>query len=734
MFKRIYKLIYIIIAILIITLIYLSFIGIKTSVFNNVLENKIKEIDQRLSISLKQVYLKLNLKNIQVKIQTENPEIFFDRVPIYLEEISLNFEPLKLLNEKNNVNSVFLQSKENSIENIFTIINRYRLNFPLLLFQKRIENGFISFNTEIFFDNENGDILDFKSKGKVSNINLKLLDENKIQNLDFNFEIFNDVLHLKKIKLLFNKIIFTSKKIAITKNTNSFNIDGEFSNINQEINTSFIKKFIGLKQVNNISKNLNIQSKNTFYISISKKLKIIDYKFNSLLKIKSLNLNLNTKLLKRFFPDFSEKINFKELDLKITSLKNNLNILGKSKYKIKGKEYDSLNFSYNKKDNKEIISSEINLNNLLFRIGKLNFTKNINEDSKIEFESEIKDNEIIINNLYFINNNNNITIDKLILNNNDYKIKNIKEVKIKLINDKQINNELSLLGNKKEFIFIGESIDFSQFLDDILKDTQNNNLSYLFDDLDANIKVQISKVFLDKKNFLENVYGKIKVNKNKTKSAEITSDNLNTGKFKLTQKIIDDEMVTTIFADNAEPFVKKFKFIKGFQDGTLDFYSTKKDDTSKSSIRIYSFKLKNIPILTKILSLASLQGIADLMTGEGIRFDDFEMNFSNKNNVMTIDEIYAIGPAISILMSGYVEKNNLVSLRGTLVPATTINKTIGSIPILGDILIGNKTGEGVFGVSFKIKGPPKDLKTTVNPIKTLTPRFITRTLEKIKKN
>ena len=101
---------------------------------------------------------------------------------------------------------------------------------------------------------------------------------------------------------------------------------------------------------------------------------------------------------------------------------------------------------------------------------------------------------------------------------------------------------------------------------------------------------------------------------------------------------------------------------------------------------------------------------------------------------MTIDEIYAIGPAISILMSGYIENEKMVSLRGTLVPATTINKAIAKIPILGDILIGKKTGEGVFGVSFKIKGQPKDLKTTVNPIKTLTPRFITRTLEKIKKN
>jgi hypothetical protein len=29
-----------------------------------------------------------------------------------------------------------------------------------------------------------------------------------------------------------------------------------------------------------------------------------------------------------------------------------------------------------------------------------------------------------------------------------------------------------------------------------------------------------------------------------------------------------------------------------------------------------------------------------------------------------------------------------------------------------------------------VKGPPKKLETTVNPIKTLTPRFITRTRRK----
>ena len=134
------------------------------------------------------------------------------------------------------------------------------------------------------------------------------------------------------------------------------------------------------------------------------------------------------------------------------------------------------------------------------------------------------------------------------------------------------------------------------------------------------------------------------------------------------------------------------------------------------------------------MSLASLQGIADLATGEGIRFNEVEMFFNNSKNLITINEIYALGPAISILMEGYVEKNKLVSLKGTLVPATTINKTIAKIPLLGDILVGKKSGEGVFGVSFKIKGSPSNLETKVNPIKTLTPRFITRTLDKIKKS
>ncbi len=252
------------------------------------------------------------------------------------------------------------------------------------------------------------------------------------------------------------------------------------------------------------------------------------------------------------------------------------------------------------------------------------------------------------------------------------------------------------------------------------------------------MELNFDEVYLDKIHFVKDLKGKINIINNKVEEADILAFYNNSQNIKFTIKTNNQgEKITTLFSSKSKPLVDRYKFIKGFKDdreGYLDFYSLKKDGVSTSKLVIDNFKVKEIPALAKLLALASLQGIADLLTGEGIRFTDFEMNFTNEDKLMKIQELYAIGPAISILLEGYIEEDKLISLRGTLVPATTINRSIASIPLLGDLLIGKKVGDGVFGVSFKIKGSPKDLETTVNPIKTLTPRFITRTLEKIKKN
>ena len=194
------------------------------------------------------------------------------------------------------------------------------------------------------------------------------------------------------------------------------------------------------------------------------------------------------------------------------------------------------------------------------------------------------------------------------------------------------------------------------------------------------------------------------------------------------------DKILEIYSDLATPLLSDFKFFEGLEGGDLNFKSTFGSELSSSNLTINNFKLNKAPALAKILSLADLKGLTDTLKGDGISFDTLSAKYNSDSSQMKIDEIFMIGPSISILIDGYVEKKSgLVSLRGTLVPAKTLNSLIAKIPVVGDILIGKKVGEGVFGISFKVKGLPNDLKTTVNPIKTLTPRFITRALENAKK-
>ena len=149
-------------------------------------------------------------------------------------------------------------------------------------------------------------------------------------------------------------------------------------------------------------------------------------------------------------------------------------------------------------------------------------------------------------------------------------------------------------------------------------------------------------------------------------------------------------------------------------------------------MKIENFKVINAPGVIKLLSLADLGGLADLAEGEGLSFDTLEIDMEKSNGFLKLNEILALGPSMSVLMEGYQEKNGLTSLRGTLVPAKTLNKIISKIPVIGNIVIPKEVGEGLFGISFKMKGPKGKIKTTINPIKTLTPRFIQKIIERDK--
>ena len=730
--KIIYRFLVFLILIFFGSIIYLSTVGIKTERFNDQISFEIKKINDQLELNLDKINIILDPLNLQLNLKTIGASLENKNKIIRLESIKSNIDIKTFLNNEFSLTELNISTRSLDIKNLISFIRLIEDNAQLFIIEKFIKKGYLIADINLKFDNKGNIKNDFLIKGLVKDGEVKTLKRFNFSKINFSFDIKNNDYDFKDIKLTLdnNNILFP--ELNIKKKNKKFLFTGRNISENISLSQNQIIQFLdyNFNNIKIISTKLDLD--NIFSFSFDENYKFENFNVSSNLNIKEMNL-LNEYDLKTYFPKSKENLKLENHKLKIEFKKNFLSVKGKGKIFIQN-ESDDIDYNITKfKDNLKF-NALINIQKNPFNLNFLNFqkNKNLNLNISLSGNKNLFTKELLFNNISIIEKENYFKVQNLILSKND-KIKKIDEINLNYSDKDLIKNKISILRKNKDYIFNSSTFNATKLLDNLLKTDKKLKAKKIFDN-NFKINIKIDKTFLDKDNITSNLNGYLVYKNNEIIEGDLSTFFLNNKKIKLTIRSTRNEKITTLYSDLAKPFVNRYKFIKGFEEGNLDFYSVKKKGLSNSKLIIDNFKVQEVPALAKLLTLASLQGIADLLTGEGIRFSDFEMKFSNQNNLMKIEELYAIGPAISILMDGYVEGKNLISLRGTMVPATTINRTISSIPIVGDILVGKKIGEGVFGVSFKIKGPPKKLKTTVNPVKTLTPRFITRTLEKIKKN
>ena len=715
---------------ILIFILYVTFIGIETKRLNKQISSKIKNINNNLEIELKNIKITLSPLNLKINAKTIGTRLAIKDKTIEIENIKTQTSLLSFINNEFSLEDLEISTKSIKIKNLISFIREFNNSPQLYILEKIINRGYLIADIKLNFD-KNGNITkDFRVNGFVKDTKIVNFKDFNIDKINFIFNLDAQGFKTEDITLNLNDLKFSSKKIFFKRKNEEFIIDGSIQNKDLKIREEQIKFIFKDKLPKFDIKNLTFNSKNNFSFKVDKKFKIQDFQLVSEVKIKDLIIENNLDI-KKTFPKIKKEFNFLNQNLKINYSGKKLSIDGTGNILFQDKK-DKINYSILKEDKifKFSASLEIKNNPIILEILDYKTTS----DSKTTISAKglyDLNKEIILNNLS-LNEKDNEFLAKNLVFNEKLQIINFEYIKLNYFDVDDQKNLVELKNKNEKFYLSGETINIDKFIDNLFSNDDQKNLDILNKKIDLNI--DIKEVRLDEEHLIEDFIGNISFDKQKISNAKILANFSKNKKLIFTINSTPSGKVTTLFMDQAKPIVNRYKFIKGFEGGSLDFNSIQKGNENISTLKIYDFKLKELPALTKILTLASLQGIADILSGEGIRFNEFEMNFRSKDNLMTIEEIYAIGPAISVLMNGYVEKNKLTSLRGSLVPATTINKVIGSIPILGDILVGSKTGEGVFGVSFKIKGPPKNLETTVNPIKTLTPRFITRTLEGLKKS
>ena len=707
-------------AILAVVFIILSTIGIQTAKFNNLITEKVYET-KNINLNLNKIRFKIDFKEISLFLETQNPEITYKETMIPVSNLKVFMDFFSFVGADPKIKKIRLTLEELDIVQLNKLSTMIKPSNFKSLINNKIKEGKLISEIEIFL-NDTGSLKDFIAKGTVNSLKVELVNNLEFNKVSFNFFADkNDVL-IKNINGDLEDIKISEGDIKLNLE-NGLNLNSNFNsklNFDEKILSKY-KKYFNKYELSKNIKSMKANVNNNIKIDLDKtyKLKNYDYKIYGVLE--KGEIELSNPIKNNIIIDEINKIYLSNFTISTNFKNKEINFKGEGEYSLDNLNFLKINLENNyKNDLANLILNFDYKNNLELEL--INFRKTKNSIANLSLHLEKKKLKTKIKRFIFKEGKNVIEIINLIF-------KKDKLISFDKINVTTKNNDF-FIHNKNEIVIKGNKFDatnLSKFLSG--QSTENK-----FQNINSKIEINFKNIKAPMSENLQNfkLIGEIKKGQFYKISSKGDFGGNNFLDISMRQDNKSNSRYLEIYSDLPRPLLTEYSFFKGLSGGKLLFNSIINDTKSMSKLKIENFKVINAPGVIKLLSLADLGGLEDLAKGEGLSFDVLEIDMEKNNDFLKINEILASGPSMSVLMEGYLDKSGLISFRGTLVPAKTLNKMISKIPVIGNIVIPKEIGEGLFGISFKMKGPKDDIKTTINPIKTLTPRFIQKIIEKNK--
>ena len=123
--------------------------------------------------------------------------------------------------------------------------------------------------------------------------------------------------------------------------------------------------------------------------------------------------------------------------------------------------------------------------------------------------------------------------------------------------------------------------------------------------------------------------------------------------------------------------------------------------------------VQDAPALAALLGAISVVGLLEQMSGNGILFDDGDVEFVLNPAGVQITRGTAVGLSLGISFEGaYSGRSGQLDMQGVISPIYLLNS-------VGQIF--GRRGEGLFGFNYRLTGPADDPSVSVNPLSILTP-------------
>lgn len=168
-------------------------------------------------------------------------------------------------------------------------------------------------------------------------------------------------------------------------------------------------------------------------------------------------------------------------------------------------------------------------------------------------------------------------------------------------------------------------------------------------------------------------------------------------------------------SSNAGAVLRDADLIDQVTGGAMDLTLTQTGSRGSydGTLRVQGIRLHRAPAMAKLLSAVSVVGLIEQLEGQGIVFNDVAAEFRVTPSRITLYSSSATGASLGLSMDGAFDpRAKVMDMQGVVSPFYLLNR-VGSV--------FTRRGEGLFGVSFTLRGPVADPAVSANPLSLLTP-------------
>ena len=183
----------------------------------------------------------------------------------------------------------------------------------------------------------------------------------------------------------------------------------------------------------------------------------------------------------------------------------------------------------------------------------------------------------------------------------------------------------------------------------------------------------------------------------------------------------------TVDAEDTGALLSALGWYENMRGGLLRFNAAGPPgalDGYEGSLIVKDFRIRDAPVLARLLAAASITGIGDALSSDaGLRFERLETPVRIGERRIGLGPGRAFGTSIGVTFRGEFDRDReTVALDGVLVPVYFVSRVLEKIPLIGGLLTGG--GEGLFAATYELNGPVDGPRTKVNPLTVLAPGFL----------